>query len=38
MTMKSVLAAIIFGVVSATMVCKSSGSPFSNSYRAPWSN
>ncbi len=31
--MKSVLAAIIWGVVNATMVCKTSGSPFSNRHQ-----
>jgi hypothetical protein len=34
--MTNILAALIWGVVSATMVCKTSGNPFSNSYRAPW--
>ena len=34
--MKHIIAALIWGVVNATMVCKTSGSPFSNGYRAPW--
>lgn len=36
--MKNLLAAIILGVVSATMVCKTSGSPMEFGPRAPWSN
>lgn len=33
--MKTLLAAIIWGVVSSVMVCKTSGSPFSQR-NAPW--
>jgi len=36
--MQHLLAAIIWGIVSSTMVCKTSGSPFSNSYRTPWTD
>ena len=35
--MKTIIAAIIWGVVNSTMVCKTSGSPFSNK-AYPWSN
>jgi len=28
--MRTVIAAIIWGVVNSTMICKTSGSPFSN--------
>jgi hypothetical protein len=35
--MKTIIAALIWGIVNSTMVCKTSGNFFEHS-RAPWSN
>jgi hypothetical protein len=35
--MNTILAALIWGIVNAAMICKTSGNPFA-SHNAPWSN
>lgn len=36
--MQHLLAAIIWGIVNSTMVCKTSGSPFDQRNHAPWTD